>query len=196
MVIISIIALMFCNPENVIGIMTDTSLGVLTLCVELMAIYTIWMGLLEIVDATGLGQKIANLLSPLIRWLFKTKDKETTKYIALNISSNMLGLGNASTPMGIKAMQRLDPKTGKITPAMIMLLIVNATSIQLLPTTVIGLRASSGSQTPSDILIPTILATTITCIFGILFAKIFEKIFFKNKPTGPEFKNHQINLKK
>lgn len=184
MMLISVVALIFTDPEIIITEMTNTSLEVLQLCVELMAIYTIWMGLLEIVDASGLGKKLAKLLSPLIRWLFKVKDSETTKYIALNMSSNMLGLGNASTPMGIKAMQKLDPKTGAITPAMIMLLIINSTAIQFLPTTVIGLRASSGSLSPSDILIPTILATMATCVFGILMAKLCEKIFFKNKPSS------------
>ena len=181
MMIVSVIALTFTNPSVLVTEMTDASWNVLKLCAQLLAIYTIWMGLLEIVDQSGLGEKLAKLLSPLIRWIFKIKDPEATKYIALNLSSNMLGLGNASTPMGIKAMKKLDDGSGNATPAMIMLLIVNSTIIQLLPTTTIGLRASSGSQSPSDIIIPTIIATFITCLFGILMAKLCEKIFSRKK---------------
>lgn len=175
-VVVSIIALLFSSPELVISEMTNTSWNVCVLCAELLAVYAIWMGLLEIVDATGLGQKLAHLLSPLIRWLFKTKDEETTKYIALNMSANMLGLGNASTPMGIKAMQKLDDGSGKITSAMIMLLIVNSTSIQFLPTTVVGLRSSAGSLTPTDIIFPTLISTILTFLFGIFSAKLCEKL--------------------
>lgn len=179
--ILSIVALIFTEPSIVLTEMTTASMGVLKLCAELLAIYTIWMGILEIVDQTGLGNKLANLLKPLIRWLFKIDDPETSKYIALNISSNMLGLGNASTPMGIKAMQRLDDGSGVITPAMIMLLIVNATSIQLLPTTVVGLRATAGSASPSDIILPTLFATIITCVMGVFLTKLCQKIFKKRR---------------
>ena len=176
--IFSIMALLFTNPSIVISEMQGASMDVLMLCANLLAVYTIWMGILEIVDATGLGAKLAKLLSPLIKWLFKINDSETEKYIALNMSSNILGLGNASTPMGIKAMQRLDDGSGKITAPMIMLLIVNATSIQLFPTTVVGLRAAAGSVDPASIILPTILGTIITCITAITATKLCEKIFF------------------
>lgn len=179
--IASILALIFIEPGAVMTEMTNASMGVLSLCASLLAVYTVWLGLLEIVDATGLGNKLANLLKPFIRWLFKIKDPETEKYIALNMSSNILGLGNASTPMGIKAMKRLDDGSGKITAPMIMLLIVNATSIQLLPTTVVGLRASAGSIDPTSIILPTILGTLITSITAICVAKCLEKIFFKRR---------------
>lgn len=180
-VICSCIALVFTDPSIMISEMTTATSDVLRLCAELLAIYTVWMGILEIVDQTGLGNKLAKLLSPLIKWLFKIDDAETEKYIALNMSSNMLGLGNASTPMGIKAMQRLDDKSGKITPPMIMLLIVNATSIQLLPTTVVGLRATAGSVNPSDIILPTFFATLITCVVAVFATKLCQRLASKKK---------------
>lgn len=179
LMICSITALIFTDPTIIVSEMTNATMDVLKLCAELLAIYTVWMGVLEIVDQTGLGNKLAKLLSPLIKWLFKIEDKETTKCIAMNLSCNMLGLGNASTPMGIKAMQRLDDGSGKITPTMIMLLIVNATSIQLLPTTVVGLRATAGSTDPTNIIIPTLIATIITCVVGVLLAKLCERLFSK-----------------
>lgn len=179
--ILSIAALIFVQPQSVISEMTRASMDVINLCITLLAVYTVWLGILEIVDATGLGAKLARLLRPLIRKLFKINDPETEKYIALNMSSNILGLGNASTPMGIKAMQRLDDGSGKITAPMIMLLIVNATSIQLFPTTVVGLRAQAGSVDPTSIILPTILGTIITCITAITATKTCEKIFFKKR---------------
>ena len=106
---------------------------------------------------------------------------EAEKMIALNMSANMLGLGNAATPMGISAMKRLDDGSGKATPAMIMLIVLNSTSIQLLPTTVIGLRASAGSTSPSDIILPTLLATICTCLLGIFLVKACHKIFRRKK---------------
>ena len=181
LMMVSIVSLIFIEPGAVMTEMTSASMDVLGLCVNLLAVFTVWLGILEIVDATGLGDKLANLLKPFIRWLFKIKDPETEKYIALNMSSNMLGLGNASTPMGIKAMKRLDDGSGKITAPMIMLLIVNATSIQFLPTTVVGLRASAGSIDPTSIILPTILGTVITSITAILTTKCLEKIFFKRR---------------
>ena len=179
--ILSIAALIFVQPQSVISEMTNASMDVINLCITLLAVYTIWLGILEIVDATGLGARLARLLRPLIRKLFKINDPETEKYIALNMSSNILGLGNASTPMGIKAMKRLDDGSGKITAPMIMLLIVNATSIQLFPTTVVGLRAQAGSVDPTSIILPTILGTIITCITAITTTKVCEKIFFKKR---------------
>lgn len=179
--ILSLMALILNNPQSIVAEMTNASMDVLLLSANLLAIYTVWMGLLEIVEQTGLGARLAKLLRPFIRRLFKINDPETEKYIALNMSSNILGLGNASTPMGIKAMKRLDNGSGKITAPMIMLLIVNATSIQLFPTTVVGLRVSAGSLDPTSIILPTIVGTIITCITAISVTKLCEKIFFKKR---------------
>ena len=157
--------------------MIDASAGALKLSIELCAVYAVWLGILELVDASGLGNKLARILHPIIKKLFKIDNAEIEKMIALNMSANMLGLGNASTPMGINAMRALDDGSGIATPAMIMLIVINATSIQLLPSTVIGLRAAAGSVTPADIIIPTILATTLTTACGILLVKLFGKMW-------------------
>ena len=93
----------------------------------------------------------------------------------------MLGVGNAATPCGIKAMKLLDDKSGKITPAMIMLLIVNTTSIQLMPTTTIGLRTTLGSENPTDIILPTLIATFLTAIFSISLTLLIQKIIKRRK---------------
>lgn len=181
MIVGSLCFLIWTDPAIVLNSMVDAAGEAFTLSLELCAVYAVWLGILEIVDASGLSDKLAKLLRPIIKKLFKIDDKEAEKMIALNMSANMLGLGNAATPMGIKAMKRLDDGSGVATPAMIMLIVINSTSIQLLPTTVIGLRASAGSLTPSDIILPTLLATICTFTLGICLVKLCHKIFRRKK---------------
>ena len=172
----SILVLLITNPSAVLAEMIGASASTLELCIELCAIYAVWLGIVELVEISGLGEKLAKLLRPLIKKIFKIDDHETQKIIAMNVSANMLGIGNASTPLGIKAMKKLDDGSGKANFAMIMLIVVNATSIQLLPTTVIGLRASAGSTSSADIILPTLIATTITTACGIFLVHIIDKL--------------------
>ena len=176
MMLASILVLLITNPSAVLSEMIGASASALKLCIELCAVYAVWLGFIEMIDASGLGEKLAKFLRPIIKKVFKIENQEAQKYIALNISANMLGIGNASTPMGIKAMQSLDDKSGQASFPMIMLIVLNATSIQLLPTTVIGLRASAGSQSPSDIILPTLLASIVTTILGIILVHSIDKL--------------------
>lgn len=179
--IASLCVLIIANPGATLNEMLSASASALTLSIELCGVYAVWLGILELVDKSGLGNKLAKLLRPLIRKLFKTKNEEIEKTIALNLSANMLGLGNASTPLGIKAMQMLDTKDEIASASMIMLIVINATSIQLLPTTIIGLRESAGSLNSADIILPTLLSTFVTTFVGIALAIICEKIRKKRK---------------
>ena len=181
MILSSLCLLLWTNPLSVLSSMIDASAGALSLAIELCAIYAVWLGILELVEASGLGNKLARLLRPIIKKIFKIDNPEAEKMIALNMSANMLGLGNAATPMGINAMKQLDDGSGVATPAIIMLIVLNATSIQLLPTTIIGLRASAGSISPTDIIIPTLIATACTCALGILLVKIIQKFIRKRR---------------
>ena len=181
MMAISFITLLWTSPQSILPTMISSSQSALSLAFELCSVYVVWIGILELIDASGLGDKLAKILRPLIRKIFGKHDEETEKYIALNISSNILGLGNASTPMGIKALTRLEDGSKTATFSAIMLVIVNATSIQLLPTTVIGMRVTAGSTNPSDIIIPSIIATFCTFCLGIILGKICEKIYKKIK---------------
>ena len=172
-------------PENSINAMMDAGEKAVMLSIKLIGVYAIWLGILGIVDQTKLSDKISSLLSPIIDFLFgKNLDQQTKNYISMNLSTNILGMGNACTPLGIKAMNGLDKLNNHSTTAstaMIMLMVINATSIQLLPTTIIGLRASYGSTTSSDIIIPSIIATTLTTVLGVLLVKLCSKIKFKKK---------------
>ena len=179
MVLGSLIILCVINPEGSINSMITAGSNAVNLSIKLVGVYAIWLGIIKLVELSKLSDKIAWLLSPVIDWLFGKTDEKTKSYIALNMSTNMLGMGNACTPMGIKAMQNLDrlnnyPKTAS--SAMIMLLVINATSIQILPTTIMGLRATYGSSSSSDIIIPTLIATAVSTIVGVILVKVFSKI--------------------
>ena len=186
MMLSSILVLLITNPSAMLAEMIGASTDTLELCFELCAVYVVWLGFIELIDASGLSNKLAKLLRPLIKKIFKVDNEEIQKIIALNISANMLGVGNAATPMGIKAMQALDDKSGKANFAMIMLVVINATSIQLLPTTVIGLRSSAGSSNPADIILPTLIVTVTTTVLGILLVHGIEKLRKKIKGRKKE----------
>ena len=178
MIVLSTCLLIINSPNQVLESMTTSSVNAINMLLKLLGIYAIWLGILEIVDQSGLSKKLASLLSPIVNWLFGKTESKTKEYITMNLSTNMLGLGNACTPMGIKAMHELDKqnKSTKASHEMIMLMIINATSIQLLPTTVIGLRASFGSFDAANIILPSFIATFVSTLIGILGVKLIKKL--------------------
>ena len=184
----SLISLTIISPEKTVSTIINAGSDAVNLSIKLLGIYAVWLGFLGIVDETKLSEKFASLLEPVIDFLFgKNIDAKTKSFLALNISTNILGIGNASTPIGLKAMQGLDKINNKTiaSSAMIMLMVINATSLQLLPTTIIGLRASHQSFNASDIILPSIITTSITTLLGIILVKALsktklQKIFIKN----------------
>lgn len=176
MLISSLIATSIFNPSTVVGTMMEAAKMGVTMSIEFIGIYAVWMGIMQVMDDCKLSNKLSNALSKPVQYVFGRTDKETEKNICLNIASNIIGIGSAATPYGIKAMQGLDKGNKKATRAMIMLVVINSTGIQLLPTTVIGMRALAGSVSPSCILWPTIVATFVPTLLGILLvATIYRK---------------------
>jgi len=149
----------------------------ISLALKLWGIYALWLGILKIVEDTGLDKKLSKLLSPLIRWLFGNTDEYTKNQLAINITSNLFGMGNASTPSGMNAIAGLDKGSRYATAGMILVIILNSTSLQLIPTTIISLRASAGSLNSTDIILPTLIATIASTVAGVVMVKIFSKIF-------------------
>ena len=169
--------MIFKSPEMVINTMISASEKSVKLCLSLLAIYAVWLGLLKILEDTGFSKKLAKCLSPVINFLFgKNIDEYTKSQIAINLSSNILGLGNAATPSAIKAMKGLDAGTGKINQPMTMLMVLNCLSFQLVPTTIMGLRASAGSTNISSIIAPTICTSFLTGIIIITLLKLIFKL--------------------
>lgn len=191
MMLLGTATLLIVNPSATVNSMIDASSSALDLCLNLCAVYAVWLGVLEILDQSGLSNKLAKLLSPIIKKLFPNADLQTQKNIAINLSANMLGLGNASTPYGIKAMRGLDDNSGVANSSMIMLMIINACSIQLIPTTTIGLRAAAGSSSPADIILPTLISSFTACAIGVglglLFSKLRSKFKRRKAWISPQF---------
>lgn len=167
-IISSLVSTCFSAPDSVISTMMNAAKTGITMSIEFIGIYAVWMGFMQVLDDCKLSHKLSSLLSRPVRRIFGRTDKETEKNICLNIASNIIGIGSAATPYGLKAMKGLDKGSNRATLPMIMLVVINSTGIQLLPTTVIGMRALAGSCSPSSILWPTIVATFVPTILGVL----------------------------
>lgn len=178
-IVTSICILLYINPEIALPSMLEASESTLKLCLSLCAIYSVWMGILQVMEDSGINKKLSKFLTPVTKKIFGNLDEATNELICMNISCNILGMGGAATPLGMKAMKRLDDGSGNANRAMIMLIIFASTSMQILPTTVIGLRITAGSTSPSDIILPTIIAAIFTTVVGIAIALILEH--FKEK---------------
>ena len=151
------------------------------LCITLLGTMCLWNGIMQIANKTTFIKKITKLLSPLMKLLFPKimKDDEVYQEISMNIVANVLGLGNAATPLGIKAMKSMQEKNidkKVLTNEMATFIVLNTASIQIIPTTVIAIRNSLGSTNPTAIIVPVWVATICAAIAGITATKIFIKI--------------------
>ena len=186
MIISSLFVIVATAPEQALMVMMGASASGVQMSIEFLGIYAIWLGILQVLDDTRLSHKLSQLLSKPIRMIFGQTTPETEKNICLNVSSNILGLGSAATPFGIKAMQGMDNGSELATKGMIMLVVINSTGIQVLPTTVIGLRALAGSVSPSCIIWPTVVATFVPTIIGILLVKLIYRKGVKTLFSRPK----------
>lgn len=169
--------MLFTDPDGAIRAMLTGSGNAVTLAMTLIATYGFWLGFFALMDKTGVSDFIAKILKPVIRILFKDADDKTRKYISMNISANLLGLGNASTPMGINAINSMNKGAKYATTDMIMLVVISATSLQLIPSTVIGMRIAHGSNAPTAFLLPCMLSTVTSTVVGVMLVKLFSRIF-------------------
>ena len=149
---------------------------------SLIGIMAFWLGIMNIAKKSGLIEAFSKLISPLIRLIFKEipKDNEATTSIALNFTANALGLSNAATPFGIKAMedmQKLNPNKEKATNSMCTFLGMNTAGFQLIPTNTLAILTSLGATNPTEIIVPAIITTTIAFVSAIILSKIFERMF-------------------
>lgn len=142
-------------------------------------IMALWSGVMCVAEKSNLTEHIGRFLSPLIRLIFKNvkKGSKAEKAIAMNMTANFLGLSNAATPLGIKAMKELkkDSFGDSASDDMCMLSVINSASIQLIPSTLIAIRASMGSENPGEIILPIWIVSVVVAVFGISCAKWCEK---------------------
>ena len=150
------------------------------LCVSIAGMLCLWTGVMEIMRRSGLAEGLSRLLRPVLSALFPqvSKDRGVMDSISANVSANLLGLGNAATPLGIEAVRRMERKSpGTASDAMCMLVVCNTASIQLIPTTVASVRAAAGSSAPFDILPAVWLASALSVGVGITACKLFARIW-------------------
>ena len=153
-----------------------------TLAIGLVGVMALWLGLLKIAEKSGLVEKLARAVQPIFRPLFREvpDGHPAIPAMLLNIAANALGLGNAATPLGLKAMaelEKLNPTPGRATNAQVLFLAINTASIHLVPTTVIALRAAAHSSDPAGILLPTLCSTACALVVAITVAKLLERVW-------------------
>ena len=170
----SIFWLILTDPGNVLTVMLAASESGIKLAIMLCGIYIVWLGIVQVAIDAGLIDKLSELMSPVIRFLFGKQTPEVNRLLATNISANMLGAGAAATPAGIAAIEKMaKPDQVKASTPMIMLFIISATSMQILPTTIIGILNQHGAENASGIILPTLFVSTVTTLIGILLVKFF-----------------------
>ena len=145
----------------------------LDLMLSILPIIVLWTGIMKIAEVSGLLRKFAKLMEPILSRLFPSvpKDNPALGFIASNIAANMMGLGSAATPFGLKAMselQKINDKKDTASVAMITFLVLNTAGVTIVPTTVLALRIATGSNSPSEIILPGVIATFCSSIGGLL----------------------------
>lgn len=154
------------DPDEFLSALLAGGQKAITVSLSLIAVYCVWLAYFNILKDSGLSAKLTRLFFPLSKRLFRSDDKEALYLATSNLTANLLGLPGAPTPLGIKAVEKFYANQNRY--AADMLFVLNATSLQLIPTTVIALRASLGSASPADILLPTLIATSFSTLLGAL----------------------------
>lgn len=164
----------------------SSSTEAVNLCIFMLGVIGVWNGMMEIAVKSGLMKKIAKTMYPFIHWLFPDipPRHKANEYIAANMAANILGLGWAATPAGLKAMrelQKLEEGGGRASDMMCAFLVLNISSLQLVPINMIAYRSQYGSMNPAAVVLPAICATMISTIAGIVFIKIIEITRYNGK---------------
>lgn len=164
------------NTAELLNALTDGADGSIKLIMTIGGSYMLWMGLVNIADRAGLTQKLAHCMEKPLKLLMPNVGAAAAP-ITLNLSANFLGLANAATPFGIEAMKQLSIQNGgksKASKDICMFLALNASAIELLPTSVIAVRTSAGSSNAYSIVLPTLISSVVACAAAVAACKLFE----------------------
>ena len=161
------------NPDGFLSALLAGGEKAAVLSLSLLAVYCVWLGFFKVMEKCGLSEKLSHAVFPLAKRLFRSDDKEALYHACGNLSANFLGLPGAPTPLGIRAVERFCAAQNDY--AADMLFVLNATSLQILPTTVIALRLSAGSSAPADIFLPTLLASFFSTLLGVFLVFLTKK---------------------
>ncbi len=160
-----------------------------SLCITMLGVMSLWTGIMGVARGCGLMQKLTRLMSPIIRYLFPDipKDHIVNEHIASNMIANFLGLGWAATPVGLKAMKELKVLNGdsdKASVDMCTFLIINMSSLQLIPVNIVAYRSQYGSVSPAGIVAAAIIATTCSTVAGVIYARVAMRIDRRKRSGG------------
>lgn len=162
------------SPDSLLPALLRGGESAIKMAMTLFTIYAVWISLSRLAEKSGLSDGAARALRPVVRRVFSTTDAEATENLAMNVSCNLLGLGGAATPYAVKAIASLEREGNDF--AQKLLFVINATSIQILPTTVITLRAAAGSAAPFDIFLPSLIATAFSTAFAAGVFTLYYKL--------------------
>ena len=165
------------GPAVARGALDGAAAGV-ELCLSMMGVLCLWMGVMEVMERSGLARGLSRVLRPAIRGLYSdfARDSRVMDAVSANLSANLLGLGNAATPLGLEAARLMAERTpGVASDGLCMLVVCNTASFQLIPTTVASLRSAAGSANPFDILPAVWLASAVSIAVGVTAAKLFSR---------------------
>lgn len=180
-----VVGIMNGRVDEITQAVVDSSKNAVEISIGLLGIMCLWTGLMEVAEKSGIVRSIAKTVRPVMEFLFPgiPKGHPASGAIVMNLVANFLGLGNAATPLGIKAMnelQKLNPDKDTATDEMSMFLVLNTSCIQFIPATIIALRASFGSKNPAEVIGTIWVASICAFITGIVAAKTLS-YFFKGK---------------
>ena len=167
--------------QKIVDSTFDSSKNAFEISLGLTGVLALWLGIMKIGEKAGVVNVLARALSPVFTRLFPDipKNHPVMGSIFMNIASNMLGLDNAATPTGLKAMQQmqeLNTKKDTATNPMIMFLVLNTSGLTIIPTTILAFRASSGAAQPTDVFIPILMATLVATLAGIIIPSLWQRI--------------------
>lgn len=174
-------AIFFGNLNSLNAEIFSSLENAIKLSINLLGTICLWNGIMQIASKTSVIDKLTSFLKPIIRYLFSDLKKrpKIQKEISMNMIANILGLGNAATPLGLKAMKSMQEENEDkdvLSDSMAMFIVINTASIQIIPTTVIAIRNSLGSENPTSIVFPVWIATICAAISGIVAVKILIKV--------------------
>ena len=173
--LVSASLLLYISPDTFLTTLLNGATKAGALSVALLSSYAVWLGLISLWEKSGLAEKLAKFLKPIAKKLFKTNADKALTAASMNLSVNLLGMSGAATPYGVKAAKLFD-KTKNAEYSSTMLLVINATSIQLIPTTIVGVRAAMNSVSPSDVILPSLFSTVFSTLLGVILVWLYFKI--------------------
>ncbi len=174
------------SPENFLSAMLNGGAKAASTCLALVATYAVWLGLIRIWEDCGVARFVAKLIKPITRRLLKTEDDRALRAASMNLSVNLLGISGAATPYGVTCAKLLD-NTANAEYSSAMFFVLNATSLQLLPASMVAVRVSMGSGNPTDIILPTLLTTAFSTLLGVLLVRLFLSPKEKERLRAPAF---------